>query len=62
MQLHISSSFSPSRLLEVMGNRIIDVHPPEKPVSELFSQKLYRLEASAHSQLTLRHVTHHIRK
>ena len=34
------------RLLEVMGSRIIDVHPIDKPVAELMSQKMYRIEVS----------------
>ena len=32
------------RLLEVMTHRIVDIHPPDKPVAELFSQKMYRVE------------------
>ena len=32
------------RLIEVMGNRIIDIHANDKPVSELMSQKMYRIE------------------
>ena len=35
------------RLLEVMGSRIIDVHPIDKPVAELVSQKMYRIEVSS---------------
>ena len=36
----------PVRLVEVMGNRIIDLHSRDKPVAELLSQKLYRIEVS----------------
>ncbi|XP_064406140.1 ubiquitin carboxyl-terminal hydrolase 7-like [Halichondria panicea] len=32
------------RLLEVMTNRIVDIHPLDKPVSDLVSQKMYRVE------------------
>ncbi len=29
-----------------MTNRIVDIHTPDKPVSELVSQKMYRVEVS----------------
>ena len=32
------------RLLEVMTNRITDILPYDRPVSELFAQKMYRVE------------------
>lgn len=34
-----------SRFLEVMTNRIVEIFAPEKPVSELFTQRIYRVEA-----------------
>lgn len=36
----------PTRLLEVMTNRIVDIFTPEKPVSELYPQRVYRVEVS----------------
>lgn len=41
------------RLLEVMGSRIIDVHPIDKPVAELVSQKMYRIEEIRSDELKL---------
>lgn len=32
------------RLLEVMTNRIVDIFPLDKPVGELFPQRMYRVE------------------
>jgi len=34
------------RLLEVMTHRIVDVHPTDKPVTDLYQQKLYRIEVT----------------
>lgn len=34
------------RLLEVLGNRIVDIYSMDRPVSELVSQKVYRVEVS----------------
>ena len=34
------------RLLEVMTHRIVDVHSTDKPVTDLYQQKLYRIEVS----------------
>ena len=34
------------RLLEVMTNRIIDIHPVDKPISDLNSQNMFRVEVS----------------
>ena len=34
------------RLLDVMGNRLVDIFSLEKPVSEMVSQKVYRIEVS----------------
>ena len=32
------------RLLEVLAHRIVEIHDYEKPVSELYTQKVYRIE------------------
>jgi len=34
------------RLLEVMTHRVVDIHATDKPVSDLYPQKLYRVEVS----------------
>lgn len=34
------------RLVEVMTHRIIEIHPFDKPVSELYVQRIYRVEVS----------------
>ena len=36
----------PCRLLEVMTHRVVDIHATDKPVSDLYPQKLYRVEVS----------------
>ncbi|XP_019853744.1 PREDICTED: ubiquitin carboxyl-terminal hydrolase 7-like isoform X2 [Amphimedon queenslandica] len=41
------------RLVEVMGNRIVDLHSRDKPVAELLSQKLYRIEEVRPEELSL---------
>ena len=32
------------RLLEILAHRIVEIHDYEKPVSELYTQKIYRIE------------------
>ena len=39
------------RLLEVLTNRIVDILPPEKPVSELYPQRVYRVEVSGQTRM-----------
>ena len=34
------------RMLDVMGNRIVDIFSPDKLVSDMVSQKVYRIEVS----------------
>lgn len=42
------------RLLEVMTNRIVDIFPPEKPVSELYPQRVYRVEEVKTEEMDLK--------
>eukprot|EP00731_Ephydatia_muelleri_P029201 Em0020g845a len=41
------------RLLEVMTNRITDILPYDRPVSELFAQKMYRVEEVRSDEMEL---------
>ena len=42
----VAAVHSSYRLLEVMTHRIVDVHPTDKPVTDLYQQKLYRIEVT----------------
>ena len=46
MYMYITDYLLLCRLLEVMTNRIIDIHPVDKPVSDLNSQNMFRVEVS----------------
>ena len=46
MYMYYITDYILRRLLEVMTNRIIDIHPADKPVSDLNSQNMFRVEVS----------------